>query len=68
MQVAAVNMETSTYIKAVKPTALSVPRGMLLEGSFSSPDRFAPAMIPVTPLNRTPNTVANVTTAPSGIV
>lgn len=68
MHVEAVNVETKTYINAVNPTAVSVPRGMLLEGSLSSPDIFAPAMIPVTPLKRTPNTVANDTMGPSGDV
>ncbi len=68
MHVAAVNKETRMYINAVKLTALSVPRGMLFEGSLSSPDRFAPAMILVTPLKRTPKTVANVTIVPSGDV
>ena len=65
MQVAAVNKETKMYINAVNPTALSVPRGMLFEGSLSSPDIFAPAIIPVTPLKRTPNIVANDVIAPS---
>merc|ERR1712079_141686 len=30
-----------------------VPLGILLAGSFRSPDRFAPAMMPVTPEKRT---------------
>jgi hypothetical protein len=37
----------------------------LFDGSLSSPDMFAPAMIPVTPLNNTPNTVAKETSVPS---
>lgn len=30
----------------VTATAVIVPRGILLEGSLRSPERFAPAMIP----------------------
>jgi hypothetical protein len=32
----------------VVKTAAIVPRGMLLDGSFKSPERFEPAIIPVT--------------------
>ena len=40
----------------VKETAPKVPFGIDLDGSLSSPDMFAPAMIPVTPENMTPKT------------
>ena len=33
-----------------------VPRGIALEGSLRSPERLAPAMMPVTPEKRTANT------------
>ena len=35
-------------------TALIVPIGMLLAGFFNSPDIFAPAIMPVKELNKTP--------------
>ena len=38
-----------------------VPLGIDLDGSFSSPERLAPANIPVTPENRTPNRMNTVT-------
>ena len=38
-----------------------VPRGIDLDGSFSSPERLAPASIPVTPENNTPKRMNTVT-------
>jgi hypothetical protein len=52
----------------VKPMALKVPLGIDLEGSLSSPDMLAPAIIPVTPLNKTPKTVAKEARVPSADV
>lgn len=39
--------DSKAYETKVKPTADSVPRGILLLGCFNSPDIFAPAIIPV---------------------
>ena len=36
-----------------------VPRGILLEGSFKSPERFVPAIIPVTDGKNIPNNIKN---------
>ncbi len=38
----------ATYTRNVTPTAHKVPRGMLRDGSFRSPDMLTPAMMPVT--------------------
>jgi len=40
----------------VKTMAPSVPLGMASDGSFKSPDKLAPATIPVTAVKKTPNT------------
>lgn len=53
MQVAAVRNIKTKYTANVNATAPRVPRGIDLPGSFSSPDMFAPAIMPVTPLKRT---------------
>ena len=45
----------------VKTVPLIVPLGIDLDGSFSSPERLAPASIPVTPENSTPNKINTVT-------
>ena len=49
-------------VKVVKH-ADRVPRGMFLPGDLRSPDRLAPAMIPVTPENKTAKTVKKSTLA-----
>ena len=36
---------------------MKLPFGMATAGSFKSPDRFAPATIPVTAGKKTPNTL-----------
>lgn len=43
----------------VNETAQRVPFGIDFPGSLSSPDILAPAIMPVTPLKSTPNTMAN---------
>lgn len=59
--VAAIHVASSRYTQNVNATALSVPTGMLCDGRRSSPLIFAPAIMPVTPLNSTPNTMAKFT-------
>ena len=44
-------------MESVKTQAESVPLGMFFAGFTSSPDMFAPDMIPVTPEKSTPNTL-----------
>ena len=39
---------TPTYSRVVSTTALTVPRGIEFVGLLSTPERFEPAMIPVT--------------------
>jgi hypothetical protein len=41
----------------VNAQADKVPLGMFFPGDLSSPDMFAPDMIPVTPENKTPKTM-----------
>ena len=43
--------------KLLPQTTISLPFGMAVAGSFKSPDRFAPATIPVTAGKNTPNTL-----------
>ena len=49
------------YMIKVNVVTVIVPRGIDLDGSFSSPERLAPANIPVTPENSTPNRMNTVT-------
>ena len=42
----------------VKMHADNVPRGILFLGDINSPDILAPDIIPVTPENKTPNTIS----------
>ena len=46
LQVRAVRMARTMKVAKVKAQEERVPRGMDRPGCFSSPDRFAPAMIP----------------------
>ena len=46
LQVSEVRMVRMMKVVKVNPQAERVPRGMDLAGDSSSPDRFAPAMIP----------------------
>ena len=50
-------------VMKVVAQADSVPMGMFLPGDLRSPDRLAPAMMPVTPENRTAKTVKKFTFA-----
>jgi hypothetical protein len=47
LQVSEVRMVRMMKVVKVKPQADRVPRGMDLAGDNSSPDRFAPAIIPL---------------------
>jgi hypothetical protein len=47
LQVSEVRMVRMMNVVKVKPHADRVPRGMDLAGETSSPDRFAPAIIPL---------------------
>ena len=49
------------YVMKVNVVPLIVPLGIDLDGSFSSPERLAPANIPVTPENNTPKRMKTVT-------
>jgi hypothetical protein len=60
-QVRAVRRASSMKVRKVKRQAERVPRGMLLLGEMRSPERLAPAMMPVTPEKRTPKTVKKST-------
>ena len=52
-------------IKDVVKTAAIVPLGILREGSFKSPERFDPAIMPVTEGKNIPNSIRNeVTSSP----
>ena len=59
----AVRRDRTMKVLKVKRLAESVPLGILLLGEMRSPERFAPAMTPVTPENNTPNTVKKSTLA-----
>ena len=48
-------MKSTKYVMNVNTVPAIVPFGMDRDGSLSSPDKFAPANIPVTPENNTPN-------------
>ena len=48
-------MKRTKYVMKVNTVPAIVPFGMDRDGSLSSPDKFAPANIPVTPEKSTPN-------------
>ena len=60
-QVRAVNRARIARVARVNRQAPRVPLGMFFPGDTSSPDMLAPAMMPVTPENRTPNTTKKLT-------
>ena len=48
-------MKITMYVMKVNTVPAIVPFGMDRDGSLSSPDKFAPANMPVTPEKSTPN-------------
>ena len=55
LQLRDVSKKSTKYVMKVNIVPDIVPFGIDRDGSLSSPDKFAPANIPVTPEKRTPN-------------
>ena len=61
--VSTVNNDRIMKVTNVKRQADNVPLGILFPGDTKSPDKLAPAIMPVTPENKTPKTVKKSTLA-----